>query len=206
MIGDRPQADKKNYMRQTAPFSSEKDLHSALDTWFASIGLPYQSHPKLDNKSIPDFAFLVDGKPWAYLEVKNGLDPMAYRLADAGDHYEQCQKYQRFTNLPIFLGPFFTSTAGVVTAYLHGGFEPKTVSAFSCIAGRSNVGLFFIHAETGYEHDPRYWYGFRALMRQQTLASGDVRNNCVTNSSWPQSASDVLMVCHDGAASNKVRT
>ena len=184
-------------------FESENSLQEAVEKWFKSFDLPFVSHPKLENGSIPDMALMSGCDKWGLIEIKNKLNTNEFCLKDAADYFEQCFKYQQQTNLPVFLGPFFIPTFGL-SGYLSGGSKPKTIAAFSAFAGRVNIGLFFIKATPGYEKNLQHWSGFKFTLRQQTVASADLNDFTNKENIWPD-AGDIVMASYLGAASNKVR-
>ncbi len=187
----------------TTPFDSETELQRAVEQWFKSFDLPFVSQPKLENGSIPDIALVTGSEKWGFLEIKNDLNTDQFCLKDAADYFEQCFKYQQQTNLPVFLGPFFIPTFGL-SGYFSGGSKPKTIAAFSALAGRVNIGLFFIKATPGYEKNLQHWSGFKFTLRQKTVAGADLNDFRNKENLWPD-IGNIVMASHLGAASNKVR-
>jgi hypothetical protein len=186
-------------------FESEEKLHSAMEQWFNSIELPFQSQFQTPVGSLADIAFFHshsdNAYPWALVEVKNGLSVKDTSVADFAQYFEQCFKYRISTGLPVFLGPFFIPSMGVAP-YMSGGANPRHLcAAFSAIAGRTDVGMLFIHAEPGYELDTKFWYGMRMTLRQKTVVY--INKEELSKSEWPVGALD--MVSLGGAASSKVR-
>jgi hypothetical protein len=159
-------------------FASEALLHQSVSAFFARMGIPHVNQLAVGDGFADVCLELPDGRPWALLELKNGLDPAQLQLADAADFFEQSLKYRLASGLPVFVGPFFHQSMGVVSGFMSGGHKPLTISALSAIGGRGDIGLFFLHAIRGYERREDCWYGFQMLLRQTRVAS------------WCQSAPD----------------
>ena len=179
-------------------FNSEDELQQALSAWFTKLELPFQRHPTIPGGSVPDFCLLFGDTPWGLIEVKKGLNYSTFSVKDAADCFEQCLKYRIKTGLPVFLGPFFRQRLSF-SHYFLGGPRSSAVAAFSAIAGRIDVGLFFVQQDT--QGDASSWSGFALMMRQQPVAQwnkwqshGDV---------WPDQK--IKMVGLNNAASKKVR-
>jgi hypothetical protein len=183
----------------------EDGLQAMVEGWFSHIQLPHLSQQEVRNRSRVDLMLCLhhdNPKPWCVVELKTRLGTTTSKVKDLADHFEQCVKYHAQTGLPVFLGPFFIPSMGV-SGFMAGGKEPRyATAAFSALAGRLNVGLFFIHAEEGYEHDTAYWYGLRMTMRQKTVAQWN-KNSDPESSIWPTDG--IEMVDYSGAASKSVR-
>ena len=179
-------------------FDSEAELQQALTAWFTKLELPFRRHPTIDGGSVPDFGLLFDDTPWGLIEVKKDLEYSTFSVKDAADYFEQCLKYRITTGLPVFLGPFFMRRLSFSHFFL-GGPTSSAVAAFSAIAGRLDVGLFFVQQDI--DGDPSSWSGLALTMRQQRVGQwnkwrrdGDV---------WPHEK--IKMVGLNNAASKKMR-
>lgn len=159
-------------------FASESLLHAAVSTFFTRLGIPHTNQFPVGAGYADVCMELPDGRPWCLLELKNGLEPQKLDLADAADFLEQALKYRLASGLPVFVGPFFHQSMGVVSGFLGGGPRPLSTAALSVLGGRADVGLFFVHAIRSHEHQQSCWYGFQMLLRQQRVAC------------WCQSAPD----------------
>ena len=179
-------------------FDSEAELQQALTAWFTRLELPFRRHPTIAGGSVPDFGLLFDDTPWGLIEVKKDLEYSTFSVKDAADCFEQCLKYRITTGLPVFLGPFFMRRLSFSHFFL-GGPTSSAVAAFSAIAGRVEVGLFFVQQDI--DGDSSSWSGLALTMRQQRVGQwnkwrrgGDV---------WPHEK--IKMVGLNNAASKKVR-
>lgn len=183
---------------------TEESLQLAVERWLEKIDMPYMAQCELSNGSRTDLMLCLSQdrpQPWCVIELKTKLCPKNSSVKDFANYFEQCVKYHMSTGLPVFLGPFFTPTMGV-SDYLSGGSQPEyAISAFSALAGRMNVGLLFIHASPGHEHDPDYWYGFRLVLRQQFVAEWSQQSDYYN--AWP--TDPIELVRFSGAASKSVR-
>lgn len=181
---------------------TEASLQSDIERWFSVIGLPFESQACTRN-GIADFTLSYrhgERTPWCILEVKRGMHPKKTSVSDLADHLEQCVKYQRSSGLPVFLGPFFIPTMGIIE-YLSGGAFPRSATAaFSALAGRVNVGLFFIQCASGQESSPASWGGFILTMRNKSVARYHVGGQ---DTLWP--AGSVDLVSFDRAPSASIR-
>jgi hypothetical protein len=185
-------------MTETA--KTEAELQSQINEWFESIELPFVRHPTLDNGSVPDFGLMLsDGiTPWALIEIKLGLSLSTLTVKDAADYFEQCLKYRLVTNLPVFLGPFFVNNFSI-SHFFCGGSKSSAVAAFSALAGRADVGLFFIK-ENNFDY-PRKWSGLVLTMRQFKVVRYEFNHD--KYNVYPESK--IKMVAINNAASKKVR-
>jgi hypothetical protein len=183
---------------------AEEYLQRLVELWMGNIALPHLAQHELPGRSRPDLMLCLHEEnplPWCIVELKPRLRVQTTSVKEFADYFEQCVKYHAHTGLPVFLGPFFIPSMGVIDC-LSGGPEPKYATAsFSALAGRVNVGLFFIHAEPGYETNPDYWYGLRMTMRQRTVAQWSKHTS--RGHVWP--AQRIELVDFSGAASKSVR-
>jgi hypothetical protein len=179
-------------------FDSEAELQQALTAWFTKLDLPFRRHPTIDGGSVPDFGLLFGDTPWGLIEVKKDLDYATFSVKDAADYFEQCLKYRITTDLPVFLGPFFVRHLSL-SRFFHGGAQASAVASFSAIAGRLDVGLFFVQQDI--DGDALSWSGLALTMRQQRVGQWNkwYRHSDV----WPQEK--IKMVGLNNAASKKVR-
>jgi hypothetical protein len=162
-------------------FPTERELHGAVSAFFARLGIPHRNQHAVGAGAADICLELPDGRPFALLELKNGLDADNLSLADAADHFEQAHKYRLESGLPVFLGPFFYESMGVVLNLLGGGARPKKIAALSALGGRADVGLFFLHAVKGCATNPVGWYGFQLLLRQSRIAA----HGGIAETIWP---------------------
>lgn len=184
---------------------SEEHLQRLVEQWFKSIGLPHKPQQHINGGSRVDLTLQLHqetDESWCVVELKPHLSTQTTSVKDLANYFEQCIKYHFLTGLPVFLGPFFIPTMGI-SSYVSGGSEPRhATAAFSAFAGRLNIGLMFINATPGFEHNPDYWYGIRMIMRQQSVVDWH-KDRGFLNNSWPQSHID--LVDYSGAASKSVR-
>jgi len=179
----------------------ESLLQARMEQWFKGLDMPFTAQWKTSSGKADLVLFYQKGlAPWCIIEIKPGICPHTTKVAALAGYFEQCVKYHFNTGLPVFLGPIFIPTMGIDWC-VEGGAEPKTATAaFSAYAGRVNVGLFFIQASPGAEHDPSAWGGFRMTMRQQTVAR---YSKAERNTIWP--ARPIDMVSFDKAPSASIR-
>ena len=83
--------------------------------------------------------------------------------------------------------------------YFLGGPRSSAVAAFSAIAGRIDVGLFFVQQDI--QGDASSWSGFALMMRQQPDAQWNKWQS--HGNVWPDQK--IKMVGLNNAASKKVR-
>jgi hypothetical protein len=179
------------------PFTTEKDLQESVAQWFDHLEIPHQRHPTINAASIPDFAMhFSKGSAWGLVELKNGLHMSSFSVSDAAGYFEQCLKYRMQSDLPVFLGPFFSrQDIGALDPFFIGGAKAYTTAAFSSLCGRADVGCFFITAPVpGREHDWTTWTGFTFTLRNQIVASF---------TKWP--SAPITMVCLKSSGSNHLR-
>lgn len=183
----------------------EERLQSLVEQWLQKIEMPHRAQQEVHRGNKVDLMLCLSQsrpEPWCVIELKTKLDPDKSSVRDLACHFEQCVKYHMGTGLPVFLGPFFIPTMGIMQ-YMTGGAEPKHASAaFSAFAGRMNVGMLWINATPGFEDDINYWYGFRLTMRNQVIAEWCPQSLSVHNK-WPEERID--LVDFRGAASTAVR-
>jgi hypothetical protein len=189
-------------MSFSPPFASEADLQSAIENFFFRLKVPHKPKYRLPDGGECDMVLLnePDGSPCCVLEFKNGLDLNHTSVKDLAEHFEQCVKYHIKTELPIFLGPYF-SHGGGLSHYFTGGPRASATASFSAYGGRMNVGLFLIH--TDYPAKPKMWTGLSATLRQKRVICYDACGNS-WSSNWPTDGK-ITMVDFVGAASKKVR-
>jgi hypothetical protein len=184
------------------PFHSESALHSEVEKFFSRHEVPFVSKHLLANGGECDMVLLSEhgGNPVCVLEFKNKLDLHSTTVADFADYFEQCFKYHISTGLPVFLGPFFTR-GGSTSQFFSGGAKPAATSAFSAMAGRVNVGLFFIHCME--PQRAKTWNGFSATLRQKREIFYQPTHSYQANI-WPAEGG-IKLVDFVGAASKKDR-
>ena len=181
---------------------TEAALQADIERWFTKISLPFQAQASTCS-GVADFTLSYQQglrDPWCILEVKRGLHPQKTSVSDLAGYFEQCVKYQRSTGLPVFLGPFFVPTMGLCDYFSGGPSQRSSTAAFSAIAGRVNVGLFFIQCASGQESHPSLWGGFILTMRNKPVARYHVGGQ---NTLWPNGSVD--LVSFDKAPSASVR-
>lgn len=169
----------------------EASLQADLERWFSAIGLPFRSQAKTGG-GIADFTLSYrhgEHLPWCILEIKRGLHPQKTSVSDLAGYFEQCVKYQRGTGIPVFLGPFFIPSMGIIDSLSGGAFPRSATAAFSALAGRVNVGLFFAQCAPGHENNPSAWGGFILTMRNKPVARYHVGG---PNTIWPDGSVDLV--------------
>jgi len=102
----------------------------------------------------------------------------------------------------VFLGPFFTPTSGVIDLF-HGGDKPLSIASFSALAGRCDVGLFFIRCPDGFHLRPDYYEGFQMTMRQRRVAAFENAGGSL-EPTWPHAG--IPMVHTSSAPSKRQRS
>ena len=186
---------------RAAHFDTEAQVQAAVEQYFSDLLLPHAAQFQT-GRGPADLALYSGSTPWGLIELKLGLAVDEFQLADAADYFEQCLKYRKATGLPVFLGPFFVPTGGT-SHFFTGGSRSRTTASFSALAGRCDIGLFFIESPVGGETDPAQWRGFQLTLRQKRIAAYQDPPGWVTPL-WPQAAPP--MVDHDNSsASKKVR-
>lgn len=182
---------------------TESSLQKLVEQWLSEISMPFLAQWETPLKSRSDLVLFnshSDKRPWCVIEIKRGLSAKHTKVTELADHFEQCLKYHADTGLPVFLGPFFIPTMAVDWC-MQGGAEPKCATAsFSALAGRANVGMFFVHAAPGCESKPEKWQGFRMTLRNNTVARW---NKYEQHCTWPTGS--IALASFDGAASSSVR-
>lgn len=182
----------------------EERLQSLTEQWLQKIEMPYRSQQEVHRGNKVDLMLCLsqsNPEPWCVIELKTKLNPEKSSLKELASHFEQCVKYHMGTGLPVFLGPFFIPTMGIVD-HLSGGEKSNQWSAaFSSFAGRMNVGMWWVNAQPGFEHDINYWYGFRMTMRGKVVAEW-CPQSLHQHNKWPTERID--LVDFKGAASTTV--
>ena len=182
---------------------TEADLQELCESWLSGMSMPFLSQWETPAKSRTDLVLFnshADQRPWCVIELKRALSVEKTKLSELADHFEQCLKYHSQTGLPVFLGPFFVPTMGLMN-YMQGGVQIEyAVAAFAALAGRANVGMCFINATPGAEHNMKQWHGFHMTLRQQTVAR---YHKYESDHVWP--SGNAPLVSFGGAASTCVR-
>lgn len=186
-----------------APFATEASLHAAVSAFLARLGIKHTNQYPVGPGYADVCLHLADGRPWCLLELKKELDPAALQLADAADFFEQALKYRLESGLPVFVGPFFHQSMGVISGFLSGGHQPKTTAALSALAGRADVGLFFLHAIRGFEARQIGWYGIQLLLRQNRVASHHTNDVDFKETVWPSEPLRLIDFCSPGSRKDR---
>ncbi len=176
-------------------FESEAALHAAVAAFLRRLDIPAEHQWPVGAGAADVMLALPSGAPWCLLELKNGLDHMD--LGDAASYFEQALKYRLASGLPVFLGPFFSRHMGVL-ASLEG-----SQLALSCLAGRADVGLFYIHHVAGDTTNVATWYGFQMILRGTRVAAHDM--NDTTRTVWPSSTLSLVDLSTAGSRKDRAR-
>lgn len=122
-----------------------------------AVGWECQEQYQLPSGSRIDFLMTVRGNHNILqfgVECKPKLSSTYQRgvhVTTLANYLEQCVDYSRELELPVFLGPYVSSTGNLPT----GGFNNvSSIDAFTLFGGRLNVGVLEYHHRRAWTHSP----------------------------------------------------